>query len=179
MSLQNAQFAADYIGNRMADIADVLPKHYRLTVVARYVGDEPLDADIILTDDELSPVIEAVRSLAARTDPNAPPGELNLATRPPIAFDGRDDLSAWFGLSYASFLTLPRVFMEAMPDAWQGRMAALLNEYQSAFPNQPDLGTRVQVTDGDGRLVKAPRWLLNYRHPDRDAIDACRAEPAP
>ena len=32
------------------------------------------------------------------------------------------DLSNWFGLSYASFLTLPRVLMEAMPEEWQRKM---------------------------------------------------------
>ena len=28
-------------------------------------------------------------------------------------------LSRWFGLSYASWLTMPRVMMEAMPEEWQ------------------------------------------------------------
>lgn len=87
--------------------------------------------------------------------------------------EGRDALSCWFELSYASWLTLPRVLMEAMPDDWQGRMAALLREYDEAFPNPPNLGTRVQVTQGR-RLVKTPSWLINYRRPDRDAVDSCR-----
>jgi len=67
-------------------------------------------------------------------------------------------LQCWFNLSYASFLTLPRVLMEAMPVEWQNRMVALLNEYAEAFPNQPDIGTRVQVTDLSGKLIKTPEW---------------------
>ena len=80
--------------------------------------------------------------------------------------DYQKDLSCWFGLSYASWLTIPRVLMEAMPPDWQERMAVLLNEYDDAYPNQPDLGTRVQIVV-DGKLVKCPSWLLNYRYPDK------------
>lgn len=89
--------------------------------------------------------------------------------------DGKERLSCWFNLSYASWLTLPRVMMEAMPVEWQDRMAALLEEFRETFPNQPDIGTRVQVTR-DGKLVKAPEWLLNYRRPDKAAIDRMRGE---
>lgn len=78
--------------------------------------------------------------------------------------EGRDRLWGWFSLSYASFLTLPRVLMHEMPDDWQGKMVDLLREYDEAFPNQPDIGTRVQATR-DGKLVKFPEWILNYRHP--------------
>lgn len=90
---------------------------------------------------------------------------------------GGDRLWRWFGLSYASFLTLPRVLMHEMPDVWQGKMAALLEEYDEAFPNKPDMGTRVQCTR-DGRLVSWPSWLLNYRRPDHVAIDGLRPAPA-
>lgn len=83
-------------------------------------------------------------------------------------------LQLWFNLSYASWLTLPRVLMEAMPVEWQDKMAALLNEYSEAFPNQPDIGTRVQVTDGAGHLIKTPHWLINYRRPDRKKIEELR-----
>lgn len=84
--------------------------------------------------------------------------------------DGHDCLWCWFNLSYASFLTLPRVLMHEMPDRWQYQMAKLLREYDAAFPNQPGIGTRVQCTK-DGKLAKFPEWMLNYRHPDRAAID--------
>jgi len=87
----------------------------------------------------------------------------------PVETDGAHNLSCWFGLSYATWLTLPRVLMEAMPDEWQKKMAALLNEYDSFYPNLSDLklGTRVQVTK-DKKLIKTPPELLQYRHPDRE-----------
>lgn len=87
--------------------------------------------------------------------------------------EGHEKLWCWFSLSRASWLTLPRVLMHAMPDEWQGKMADLLEEYDNAFPNQPDLGTRVQVTK-DGKMVKTPEWLLNYRHPNPEVINSLR-----
>lgn len=90
-------------------------------------------------------------------------------------YDYKSDLSCWFGLSYASWATIPRVLMEAMPQEWQEKMARLLWEYQEAFPNQPDIGTRVQITK-DRKLTKTPAWLLNYRHPDREIIASMREQ---
>lgn len=84
-----------------------------------------------------------------------------------------EKLWAWFELSYVSFLTLPRVLMHEMPKEWQDKMADLLDEYDETFPNQPDIGTRVQCTK-DGKLVKWPPWLLNYRYPDREVIARLR-----
>ena len=84
---------------------------------------------------------------------------------------GKDKLWDWFGLSYASFITLPRVLAHAMPDEWQDKMADLLIEYEETFPNQPELGTRVQATTLTGKLTKFPRWILNYRYPDVKEIE--------
>lgn len=92
-------------------------------------------------------------------------------------YDHRTDLTAYFGLSYATWLTLPRVLMEAMPKHWKEAMANLLNQYDDAYPNQPELGTTVRVTVG-GKLVDTPEWLLNYRHPDHAMINLLRREPA-
>ena len=80
-----------------------------------------------------------------------------------------ENLWNWFGLSYASFLVLPRVLIHEMPTEWQDKMTELLEEYEDTFPNQPKLGTRVQATK-NGKLVKWPSWVLNYRHPDYEAI---------
>lgn len=91
-------------------------------------------------------------------------------------FEGKDKLLTWFSLSYASWLTLPRVLMEDMPDEWQSKMADLLNEYDERFPNQPELGTRVQITGDNGRLVKTPHELINYRRPDKNFINSLKAK---
>ena len=79
------------------------------------------------------------------------------------------ELWDWFGLSRASFLVLPRVLMHEMPEEWQDRMVVLLDEYDETFPNQPDIGTRVQITR-KGKLIKTPDWLVNYRHPNKKVI---------
>lgn len=114
-------------------------------------------------DDHRTPAVDIARTLV-RPAQQAEPGD----------YDYRTDLGAYFNLSYAPWLTLPRVLMEAMPKAWQEAMATLLHQYDDAYPNQPDLGTTVRVTDG-GKIVPTPEWLLNYRHPDRDMITALRA----
>lgn len=90
---------------------------------------------------------------------------------------GYDELWGWFGLSRAGWLTIPRVLMHAMPDEWQGKMAALLNEYCEAFPNQPDLGTRVQCTTMSGKLTPTPDWVISYRYPGEAAINELRGMP--
>ena len=82
-------------------------------------------------------------------------------------YDMRKDLHLWFGLSYAAFLVMPRVAMMQMPKEWQEKMAELLNQYdetidKSAFGVG---GCRVQALTGDGKLMKMPQELLNYRHP--------------
>ena len=85
-----------------------------------------------------------------------------------------EKLQCWFELSYASFLTLPRVLMQSMPIEWQNKMADLLNEYEEAFPNMPEgMGSTVRITH-NGRIVPTPEWLTNYRHPDHEAINRLR-----
>lgn len=91
-----------------------------------------------------------------------------------IEGEGYADLWGWFGLSRAGFLALPRVLMHEMPDEWQRQMAALLEQYDDTFPNQPDMRTRVHATTMDGKLTKFPDFLLNYRHPDKAAIEGMK-----
>jgi len=81
------------------------------------------------------------------------------------------DLQCWFGLDRASWLTLPRVLLESMPDAWQGKLAVLLNQYDDMYPNLPELNTVVQVTEPGGRMIKTPVELIDYRRPYHDAIN--------
>jgi hypothetical protein len=83
----------------------------------------------------------------------------------PVDRPGYGALWLWFGLSRASFLTMPRVMMHDMPDDWQRRMAELCFEWNAIWVNQPDLDTCVCLRK-DGKFVAYPEWMLNYRHPD-------------
>lgn len=85
-----------------------------------------------------------------------------------------ESLARWWGLSYASWLTMPRVLMQAMPAEWQERAGVLLEEYCAAFPNTPDLYIHVTVSGPDGKRVAMPEWVNNYRHPKQAEIDKCR-----
>lgn len=84
--------------------------------------------------------------------------------------EGHDNLWGWFSCSRASFLVLPRVLMHEMPDEWQGKMAELLQEADDMFPAPVISEFRVNAVE-NGKLVKMPDCLKNYRHPDYDAIE--------
>ncbi|HBC7444051.1 TPA: hypothetical protein KEY66_003227 [Morganella morganii] len=85
------------------------------------------------------------------------------------------ELWDWFGLSYASFLVLPRVLMHEMPIEWQDKMAALLHEYDEAFDTSSVChSVIVSAKDKNNQFMKMPEYILNYRHPERDAIAQLR-----
>jgi hypothetical protein len=72
-------------------------------------------------------------------------------------------INNWFELSYAQFLTVPRLVMESMPAAWQMQMAALLQEMDDTFDWRPTEGRYwVKLRDGNGHFSHAP--LDDYRH---------------
>ncbi|WGX44975.1 hypothetical protein [Pseudomonas aeruginosa] len=89
------------------------------------------------------------------------------------ANSGYDQLWAWFGLSRSAYAVLPRVMMHAMPDEWQGRFAELMDEWDDHWPNQPDITAHVQIKQNN-RFISTPPWLLNYRHPDHNQLNAMR-----
>ncbi|HED8777278.1 TPA: hypothetical protein R6G39_005232 [Pseudomonas aeruginosa] len=91
------------------------------------------------------------------------------------ANSGYDQLWAWFGLSRSAYAVLPRVMMHAMPDEWQGRFAELMDEWDDHWPNQPDITAHVQIKQNN-RFISTPPWLLNYRHPDHNQLNAMRGK---
>jgi hypothetical protein len=86
------------------------------------------------------------------------------------------DVNDWFELSYASFLVIPRVILQDMPEEWQHKFVALLDELDARYPNQPEVGTRVQVTDLDGNLIKTPADIINYRRPNKKWLKQIRGD---
>lgn len=78
-----------------------------------------------------------------------------------------DPIHVWFGLTYASYLVLPRVALVSMPYNWQKRLVKLLDEMEEAFYPDNLLPSetshyKVFLTDNSGRFVKDP--LRHYRH---------------
>lgn len=76
--------------------------------------------------------------------------------------DFEEPISDWFELSYAQFLTIPRLVMQSMPLQWQRDMAALLQELDETFDWRPREGRYwVRLRDAQGRFAHAP--LNDYR----------------
>lgn len=98
---------------------------------------------------------------------------LDLATAPanrktPSLTDG--PMHLWFGLSYASYLTLPRSLIQSMPNHWQRRLVRLLEQFGETFPGA-DLQYTVKKRKA-GKFESDP--LADYRRPDEAAIKRCR-----
>lgn len=72
-------------------------------------------------------------------------------------------LGEYFELSYAQFLTVPRLVMESMPEQWQADMLKLLREMDDTFDWRPTEGRYwVKLRDAQGHYTHAP--LNDYRH---------------
>lgn len=79
-----------------------------------------------------------------------------------VAIDG-PDIHEWFNLTYASYLVVPRVVLQSMPEKWQKRFVALLNEMNESI-DWPDKkygdNYSVFLRAKDGKFVKDD--LANY-----------------
>jgi hypothetical protein len=83
-----------------------------------------------------------------------------------------DEIHDWFELSYAQFLTIPRLVMQSMPREWQKKMVALLEEMDDTFDWRPGAGRYwVRLRDADGKFCDAP--LDDYRHGSIEHLRRC------
>lgn len=53
--------------------------------------------------------------------------------KPVVTDPGDADVTTWFGLSYSNYLVVPRTLLQSMPDGWQYRFTALMDELVAAF----------------------------------------------
>lgn len=73
-----------------------------------------------------------------------------------------DAIHEWFELTYAEYLTIPRSVLQSMPEEWQSRFVALLEELDEAIDWRPNEGRyRVQLRNRSGRIVTDP--LRDYQ----------------
>lgn len=71
---------------------------------------------------------------------------------------------AWFGLSYAAYLVMPRSLICGMPLMWQEHMEVLLKQYHAAYDwSHIDDNYSVQTRGLKGRFYPDP--LANYKYP--------------
>lgn len=70
----------------------------------------------------------------------------------------RETIHRWFGLSYANYLVLPRSVLQSMPDEWQHRFVAALEEMSEAFGNLdwPSYDVRVLKCEPEEVVPEAP-----------------------
>ena len=67
------------------------------------------------------------------------------------------DIHTWFGLTYANYLVLPRTLLQSMPEDWQHRFTALLEEMEYACSEVPQADRySVQARGAGGRFVADP-----------------------
>ena len=72
-------------------------------------------------------------------------------------------IHAWFGLTYASYLVVPRSVLQEMPVEWQEKLVALMEELQDSVDQEKvDDNYTVSLRRPDGRFAKDP--LCQYRH---------------
>jgi hypothetical protein len=71
----------------------------------------------------------------------------------------------WFGLTYSSYLVIPRTLLCGMPEEWQKKFAALLDEMRDEVYDSERIADRytVKLRNERGRFVSDS--LANYRHP--------------
>lgn len=92
------------------------------------------------------------------TEPDNPSQEDLDANYPNYVHD-------WFELTYAEFLTIPRLVMQSMPPAWQRQMVGLLKELDDTFDWRPENGRYwVRIRDDKGRFHAPDHDICNYRH---------------
>ncbi len=71
---------------------------------------------------------------------------------------GTERLHLWWGLSYASYLTIPRTFLQSLPDGMQNRWAALLEEMDD-FARRRDFCWPGAATTVEVKLRRAGRFV--------------------
>lgn len=68
----------------------------------------------------------------------------------------------WFGLSYSSYLVIPRSLLCGMPTEWQEKFAKLLDECREHYSDKNiEDGYVVKLRGEKGRFKKDP--LANYK----------------
>lgn len=75
-----------------------------------------------------------------------------VADEPIIIQD--EPFHAWFGLTYASYLVLPRIVLQSMPRRWQLKMIALINRIPKTLEIEHEMPDYQVLAKENGKFVK-------------------------
>ena len=78
-------------------------------------------------------------------------------------------INTWFELSYAHWLTVPRLILESMPYKWKKKMAKLLLEMDDTFNWRPEQGKYYVIQkDDSGKFISLDKDICDYRRGDAE-----------
>ena len=85
-------------------------------------------------------------------------------------------ITNYFGLSYTSWLVMPRVLLEEMPIKWQEKMTKILDEFDEVFDRDKlwkDGYPFIRMKSHDtGKFVSLQLTKLpHYRHPQKNEVN--------
>lgn len=83
--------------------------------------------------------------------------------------DEREAIHAWFNLTYANYLTLPRSVLQSMPDEWQTKFVALLEEMEQVYGGL-DWPDYIVTARSNGRFIKDP---IPHYNRGRTRVEPC------
>lgn len=73
-------------------------------------------------------------------------------------------MHTWFGLTYSSYLILPRTLLQGMPEEWQAKLVALLDEMRETYDtSQIEDDYVLRARTRGGKFKRDP--LADYRRP--------------
>jgi len=78
---------------------------------------------------------------------------------------GHGPIWDWFGLTYSSYLVLPRRSLQSMPWSWQEKFVKLLNEMENNIPDfygEQGSNYMIRRRNYSGKFMHDP--LSEYRH---------------
>ncbi len=83
-------------------------------------------------------------------------------TKVDLDLDSNTPVWDWFELSYASYVAIPRIVLQAMPIKWQKDFVKLMDELDNTIDWRRN-HCYIQYRDSKGRFLKKDPFS-NYRH---------------
>jgi len=77
-----------------------------------------------------------------------------------------------FGLTYASWLVLPRTLLRDMPTEWQTQFVKLLDEYHDVVRDKaPEYNYDINIQfKKNGKFCSIPEYFSNYKYPKHEDL---------